>query len=268
MPGRMELRTADGVRLSALHVPGRGDTAVVVAHGFSGSLRKPGLQAVVAGLSAYAGVLAVESRGHGRSGGRSTMGDREVLDVDAAVARARELGYRQVATCGWSMGGSAVLRHAALHGTELWPHLGPPLRLRTRPDAVISVSATSRWWVRDTERMRRLHWLVEQRSGRAVTRTLLRTRLARRWDVVPASPIEVVARIAPTPLLLVHGERDEYFPVEHPQALAAAAGQPSELWLLPGLGHAEAAATPELLARLGAHLHTLLQQADASGVPA
>ena len=57
-----------------------------------------------------------------------------------------------------------------------------------------------------------------------------------------------VPLIAPTPLLIVHGDRDPYFPIDHPRVLAAAGD--AELWLEPGMGHAENAADEELLARL------------------
>ena len=55
----------------------------------------------------------------------------------------------------------------------------------------------------------------------------------------------MAARISPVPLLIVHGDRDHYFPVEHAEALYAAAREPKELWLVEGFGHAESAATPE-----------------------
>ena len=123
---------------------------------------------MVSALSAYAGVVAFDFRGHGRSTGQSTVGDQEVRDLDAAVIAARRLGYSDVVTCGWSMGGSVVLRHAALHGGV---------------DAVISVSAPSRWYYKDTPPMRRLHWAVETRVGRFVLRRALRTRISPvGWD--------------------------------------------------------------------------------------
>ena len=247
----MTLRTADGVALAATHLPAEDDVrdvAVVLAHGFGGSHTKPAQARVARRLTAHAGVVALDFRGHGRSSGLSTLGDREVLDVDTAVAAARDLGYAAVVTCGWSMGGSAVVRHAALHGGAA---------------AVISVSATSRWGVRDTAPMRRLHWLVERRAGRRVTRHLLRTRLIDRWHDVPESPVEVAGRIAPVPLLVVHGDRDTYFSLEHPRALAAAAGASAELWLVPGFAHAESAATPDLVDRIGQHLRVLV----ARGAP-
>jgi pimeloyl-ACP methyl ester carboxylesterase len=100
--------------------------------------------------------------------------------------------------------------------------------------------------------MRRLHWLVTRPEGRVVGRYGFRTRIHHRaWDPVPLSPVEAVPRIAPTPLLVVHGDRDGYFPVDHPRTLAAAAGDHGELWLEPGMGHAEHAAAGELLRRIG-----------------
>lgn len=247
------LTTDDGERLAASHLPHASrDVAVVVAHGFSGTHTKPFQAQVARGLAPYAGVVAFDFRGHGASSGVSTLGELEVLDVAAAVRWARDLGYARVVTCGWSMGGSTVIRHAALVGGA---------------DAVVSVSATSRWRVRDTKPMRRLHWIVERRTGRVVGRTVLKTRLAREWVDEPESPVEVVGRIAPVPLLVVHGDTDAYFPVEHAAALYAAANEPKELWLVPGFAHAESGATPELLDRIGRHLPVLLARGPAP-VPA
>lgn len=245
------LRTTDGVRLAATHLPHEGEVAVVVAHGFSGTHTKPWQARVANALARHAGVVAFDFRGHGRSGGVSTLGELEVLDVEAAVEWARSLGYARVVTCGWSMGGSTVIRHAALVGGV---------------DAVVSVSATSRWRVRDTRPMRRLHWVVERRAGRVVGRAWLRTRLARAWDDEPESPVEVVGRVR-VPLLIVHGDRDAYFTLEHPRALYAAANEPKELWVVAGFGHAEAGVTDALLERLGAHLPALLAVGDARPDP-
>ena len=243
----MHLTTQDGERIAVDTLPGPDPDrplGVVVAHGFTGSLDKPGVRAVAAALTRHAGVVVFDFRGHGRSSGHSTLGDKEVLDLDAAVAHARDLGYRDVVTCGWSMGGSVVLRHAALSGGV---------------DAVVSVSAVSRWFYRDTAPMRRVHWAVETRAGRWIARRAFNTRISPHgWPNVPESPVEVIGRIAPIPVLLVHGDSDHYFPVEHPEALYAAAREPKELWLLEGFGHAETAATPELLDRIGRHLPDLV----------
>ena len=250
---RRFLRTVDGVTIDAAYDPGTlpsGDLAIVVAHGFTGDLDRPHVRRAAGALGRNAAVVTFSFRGHGHSGGRSTVGDREIHDLAAAVAWARELGHRRVATVGFSMGGSVVLRHAALYGAAGYREYEG--RTDGRTDAVVSVSAPARWYYRGTAPMRRVHWLVTQPVGRAITRCYLHTRIhGHGWDPVPASPVESVPLIAPTPLLIVHGDSDGYFPVDHPRMLAEAAGGHAELWLERGMGHAEHAADDELLYRVG-----------------
>ncbi|WP_329350284.1 alpha/beta fold hydrolase [Streptomyces sp. NBC_01261] len=262
-PLRTFLHTDDGVTIDSVYEPGTpvydasrspsGDPVFVVAHGFTGDVDKPHVRRVAEAFAQYGAVVTFSFRGHGASGGRSTVGDREVLDLAAAVAWAREQGHARVVTVGFSMGGSVVLRHAALHGSQAHAD-GRRREGRTEAhtDAVVSVSAPARWYYRGTAPMRKLHWLVTRPEGRLVGRYGLNTRIEHRgWDPVPLSPVEAVPRIAPTPLLIVHGDRDGYFPVDHPRMLADAAGDQAELWLEPGMGHAEHAATDDLLVRIG-----------------
>jgi predicted alpha/beta-fold hydrolase len=243
VPQTTTLRTEDGVPIDACHdaPPSARDLAVVVAHGFTGSWRRPAMRRIAGQLTASgAGALSFDFRGHGRSGGVSTVGDLEVLDAQAAVAWARELGYQRIATLGFSMGASVVVRHAGLYG-----------RLERGLVAVAAVSGPSRWYYRGTPAMRRTHWVIERPVGRLVSRVALRTRIsAAGWDPAPAPPHELVARIAPVPLLVVHGDADHYFPVEHAEHLFGAAGEPKQLWIEPGFGHAENAASAELVARI------------------
>jgi pimeloyl-ACP methyl ester carboxylesterase len=228
--------TDDGVPIDAVHLAADRKLAIVLAHGFTLSWQRPAVWRVASLLNRHAGVVLFDFRGHGRSGGSSTMGDLEIKDLDVAIRYARELGYQRVATVGFSMGASVVLRQAGLIGGL---------------DAVVSVSGPGRWYYRGTKAMRRVHWAVEHRIGRAVTRGFLHTRVAGgRWDPIPMPPAEAAARIAPTPLLIVHGDADVYFPVDHAEQLYAGAREPKELWIVPGFGHAEAAATPALLDRI------------------
>ncbi|MEH0577631.1 MULTISPECIES: alpha/beta fold hydrolase [Streptomyces] len=247
-PLRTFLPTGDGISIDSVYEPGEvvydtsapsaGHPAFVIAHGFTGDVDRPHVRRVASAFARHGAVVTFSFRGHGRSGGHSTVGDREVLDLDAAVRWARSLGHARVATVGFSMGGSVVLRHAALHAGTV--------------DAVVSVSSPARWYYRGTAPMRRLHWLVTRPEGRLVGRYGFRTRIHHRdWDPIPLSPVEAVPKIAPTPLLIVHGDQDGYFPLDHPRMLAEAAGDHGELWLEPGMGHAEHAADDGLLARIG-----------------
>ncbi|NEC63344.1 alpha/beta hydrolase [Streptomyces sp. SID9727] len=265
------MRADDGIWIEAVYDPctgdGDGETAIVVAHGFTGSVDRPAVRRAVGTFSRHAAVVTFSFRGHGRSGGFSTVGDREVLDLAAAVAWARSLGHRRVVTVGFSMGGSVVLRHGALYaspaadsgaGGDGGAHGGVAgcggragARTGARADAVVSVSAPARWYYRGTAPMRRLHWMVTRPAGRLVGRYGFRTRIHREaWDPVPLSPVAAAALIAPAPLLIVHGDRDPYFPLDHPRMLAAAAGDAAELWLERGMGHAENAADETLLTRI------------------
>src|SRR5215471_12113566 len=230
------LVTEDGVPIDAIHLPGRKDLAIVVAHGFTLSWQRPHVWRIANRFNRMAGVFSFDFRGHGRSGGLSTLGDREIRDLDVVVRWARELGYRRVALVGFSMGASIVLRHAGLVGGV---------------DAVISVSGPGRWYYKGTPAMRRVHWAVETKTGRLVARTFLSTRIkAGRWDPIPLPPAEAATLISPTPLLIVHGDRDLYFPSDHADQLFEAAREPRELWIEPGFGHAESAVSEELLDRM------------------
>ncbi|MGV9600101.1 alpha/beta hydrolase [Streptosporangium sandarakinum] len=298
--------TEDDVRIDAAHTPSRGaaDLGIVVAHGFTGSLRELTTRRITHVLSEFGGVVSFDFRGHGRSGGLSTVGDLEVLDLEAAVRHTRMIGYTRVATVGFSMGGAVVVRHAGLRGATrsggamvgpagdgllsgagggldtaavLSPVMDGPVSLngdaplpgrggpgpelvnaalgngRGRVDAVVSVSSPARWYYRGTKPMRQVHWAIERRLGRWATRVGRGTRIRKGgWDPVPLAPYEAAATVTPTPLLVVHGDSDSFFPVEHALQLYDAARDPRELWLEPGFGHAETAATPELIRRIGA----------------
>jgi predicted alpha/beta-fold hydrolase len=70
----MYLQTSDGVPISAHHDPGAADLAIVVAHGFTGSWRRPALRRAAEAFGAYGGVVSFDFRGHGQSAGLSTCG--------------------------------------------------------------------------------------------------------------------------------------------------------------------------------------------------
>lgn len=235
-----ELLTDDGIRIAVDHYQHASDHAIVVVHGFAGHTRQPRVMNVLTTFAESAGVIALDLRGHGRSAGRSTVGYLEVLDLQAAVAWAFELGYTSVSTAGFSMGGSIVIRHAALFGSVA---------------SVASISGPAFWYYKGTKVMRRLHQGVETRLGRIIVRATLKTRIGKPpWpDPPPLPPVDAAARLGDTPFLVVHGDVDPFFPTEHPEALysaAANAGVPVELWLEPGFGHAEGAMTEDLLIRI------------------
>src|SRR5258708_25396436 len=140
------------------------------------------------------------------------------------------------------MGASTVLRHAGLIG-----HV----------DVVVSVSGPGSWYYRGTRPMRLVHLAIEHRVGRMVTKAILKTRITNsKWDPVPLPPDGAAALIAPIPLLIVHGDKDEFFPVDHAERIYAAANEPKELWIVPGFGHAERGSGPPLIGPIGRWMRT------------
>ena len=232
------LVTQDGVPVDTVHLPGPRHLAIVMAHGFTQSWQRPMVWKIAKRFNQTAGVVTFDFRGHGRSGGLSTLGDKEINDLDVAVRYARQLGYERVATVGFSMGGSVVLRQGGLLGGV---------------DAVVSVSGPGHWFYRGTDAMRRVHFAAEHRIGRLFTKYVLKTRISPYgWDSEPVQPAVAIAQISPTPVLIVHGDKDIFFPPDHGRELYDGAREPRELWLLPGFGHAERGADDKLIDRIAA----------------
>ena len=105
-PFRTFLRTDDGIAIDSVYDPGSVvyDASMspsvvpvfVVAHGFTGDVDRPHVRRVAEAFAQYGAVVTFSFRGHGASGGRSTVGDREVLDLAAAVEWARGFGHTRV----------------------------------------------------------------------------------------------------------------------------------------------------------------------------
>lgn len=250
-PATTTLVAADGVQIAVRLTPGPGVLAFVVAHGITGHGDHEQVRAIVERLVAVGSVITVDLRGHGLSGGQSTVGMWEVLDIDAAVVWARELGFTRVVTVGFSLGAAVCLRQAALAlHPELISEADP--RVVSPVDAVVSVSGPAFWYYRGTKVMRGLHWLVETKVGRGVLRMKKTNIRPVQWPQSrPIEPSAAAGLLMSTPLLVVHGSKDRYFPVEHPRAIHRAAlmsGHPdAQLWLLNRVGHAEAAMTMDTI---------------------
>ncbi|MBB6170254.1 pimeloyl-ACP methyl ester carboxylesterase [Nocardiopsis mwathae] len=239
-PERRRLSTTDGVHLDSVLIrSGTGaarGTAVVLANGFTGTWRSPHTKMIASRLLPVGDVMTFDFRGHRASTGASTVGNDEVNDVQAVVEHLRGLGYTAVATVGFSMGAAVVIRHAALFGGV---------------SAVVAVSGPSQWYYRGSRRMRLLHFGVEQPVGRWFLRVARQVRVTdREWNPRPQDPVELAPLVAPAPLLVVHGDRDGYFPVDHAHRIHDAAHHPKELWIEPGMNHAERGVTPRRAERI------------------
>jgi fermentation-respiration switch protein FrsA (DUF1100 family) len=171
-------------------------------------------------------ILLFDFRAHGGSGGRrSTIGYRETHDV---VAAARYLGERaELAGCrigarGMSMGASAALMGAAQE----------PLIA-----AVVADSGFAKLGSIVNGGLRLLYRLPPFPFAPLIVAF---GQLLVGAPIGLNRPIAHVARLAPRPLLIIHGDQDRLIPVGDGHALLAAAGHPKELWIAPGAGHVQA----------------------------
>lgn len=251
---RLSLTTEDGVTLSAARLQGPPDAigTVVLVHGFSQSSRMPRIHDFAHVLAQRVHVIVPDLRGHGESGGLSSLGPEEPLDVKAAVeaAEAANPGL-PVVTVGISLGGAAVLLHGGTFGGVA---------------GVVAISAPAWWGAWDTPATKRIQRYAMTRTGRRFLAIVLRTRIAEVCKGVPPAE-EQAAAIAPAFTVVVADPADHYFSEEHPQTIYRWANEPKALWLMPGTGHGTDLLSPAFADRLLDELDRRLGRPGAGPSP-
>lgn len=213
------IEAQDGQRLHGWFLKAEGEprATVVFLHGNAQNLTAHVLYVDWLPAAGY-NVLIVDYRGYGRSPGKPT---RKGVYEDARAAwlhaqSRQDVDPQKMILFGQSLGGATAL---SLAGREKLPGLR----------AVVADSAFSSFGSIGREKILQL----------PVAGYLL-------WPFSPLivsgelSPAPVVDRIAPVPLLLIHGDKDNVVPPTHSQRLFAKAGSPKLLWMLPGAQHTEA----------------------------
>ncbi|MCE9668588.1 alpha/beta fold hydrolase [Myxococcus stipitatus] len=217
----VRLRTEDALELRGWYVPSRNRAAVVLAHGLSQTRADLLAEARVLRDAGY-GVLLFDLRAHGESQGEtSTWGDKERLDVRAALdfARARpDVDPERVALVGFSIGSAAVAEVAAKDA---------------RVRAVVLLSPFNTLWLAAAYDFRRFG--VVSQSGALVP--FWRRGIA--LDEVRT--IDAVEHIRPRPLLIVMGTEESGQPLAD-ELFAKVRGY-AQTWRIQGAGHGNFAAT-------------------------
>src|SRR5215213_6187275 len=216
----LSLVTDDGVRLSASRLQGPPDAigTVVLVHGFSQSSHMPRIHAFAHQLARRMHVIVPDLRGHGASGGLSSLGPKEPLDVKAAVEAADPA--LPVVTVGISLGGAAVLLHGGTFGGVA---------------GVVAISDPAWWGAWDTPATKRIQRYAMTPAGRRFLAVFMRSRIAQVCEGVPHAE-EQAGAIAPAFTIVVADPADHYFSEEHPQTIYRWANEPKDLWLMPGTG--------------------------------
>ncbi len=247
-PRAFPLVTSDGVELSARMYGAAGsEVAVVFGHGFTGSQHNRRVVAFAEHLAEHGlAVYTADFRGHGESGGLSTLGNREVHDLEALVALARSR-HTRIVSVGASMGAFVALRHAGLGG---------------RVDAVIAISSPADGREPRLPRARVLSTLVRTARGRKLL-DRYGTHVDPLRTPVESPPLDLAAEIT-VPVAIVHGGRDRYVPVSDAHELYDRLSEPRLLVVLPGFGHAEAGFDDDFAELLERLIPRLLAAEDVS----
>jgi alpha-beta hydrolase superfamily lysophospholipase len=224
----LAFRTDDGLTLHGWYLshPAPRDL-IVVCHGFA--MNRHELLDLARGLHERGhAIFLFDFRAHGASDGvRSTIGYREADDIVAAVAflaQRSELASLPVGVIGVSMGGAAALMAAARE---------PRIAAVAADSAFATLHDIAAGGLRELYRLPAYPFTpLIVRFGELLTRARIRFN----------RPVDAVAAIAPRPLLLIHGDADTLIPLKDAHALYAAAGEPKELWIVPGVRHGSALA--------------------------
>lgn len=199
----------------------RGDarsTAVVGVHGL-GADRRNLLEQVPLFHSLGYTVLLFDCRNHGISGGDGvgpSGGVHESEDVSSAVAFLKNAGrFREVVAFGISQGAASSILAAGRDA-----HIDGVIAAAPFEDLAGMIAGVARG-------------RGASRVGAAIAGRVIAWRLGAGSD----SPLEAVARIAPRPLLLIHGTDDDLISNQSSKDLFARAREPKQLWLVEGANH-------------------------------
>lgn len=205
-----------GARLAGVFAPSRNGAAVILTHGSGGDHCDLAAEVQILGRAGF-GVLAFDWPGHGESQGDIQWAESERLALKGAIdwlGAQSGVDPQRIGVLGFSMGGLIVtqvaaedarLRAVALAGT---PH---------------NPREQTRW------EYRRWGFVTEWPAFYAIQRSGL--------NLDQGIPEELVARIAPRPLLLVSGGKDEVVPPWMSERLYRAAAEPKRLLSIAGAGH-------------------------------
>ncbi len=214
--------TPDGLTLRGWLVPGSApERVVVILHGHGGSIDYD-VQYIPYLHAAGYSVLQFDFRAHGRSqGNATTFGYLERQDVQGAVKFLHERGLKRIALHGFSLGGMVAMTSAPIcPEVNVVVDDGGPVRLR---------SALLGWCLERGVP----GWLAPALVWLVIAETSLRFGV----NLYRFEPVRWVGKIAPRPLLLIHGEHDQYV-TDFNDLLKAVS--PSEVWRLPDHGHVTA----------------------------
>ena len=224
---RVTFRGSTGVRLDGRFFPGRSRATIILSEGYGDTEDEMLPWANLLHQAGYS-VLTYDMRDRGHSGGSAvTLGALEQFDLVSAVsyvAARRDVDKGRIGALGVSLGGATTILAAArdrriravvddcgfsdapgVIATSFTRFIGLP----AFPFAPITVQ------------------IAEWRAG---------------VDINAVRPVDVIGKISPRPVLIIHGLADTLVPPSNSVRNYAAARQPKEIWWVPRAGHTQSRA--------------------------
>jgi dipeptidyl aminopeptidase/acylaminoacyl peptidase len=219
----VSFQSPDGITLRGWYFPSDipNSPAILYAPSTANDQRS-GLSLVKPLHAAGFNVLLFSYRGHGQSDGNPigfTYGAHESLDVDGAVSYLRNVrGVSAVGAIGHSAGAVAIILSAARN-----------------PEINVVVAASPFESVEEIWNTNKPNLIPTPMYD-----LMMRTSEVRKdFERSQVRPVDVIGRISPRPILILHGTDDKRITIEQAQQLFNQAAEPKELWLLEGLSHSE-----------------------------
>ena len=225
---KLSFKTKDGLELKGWFIPSpNGDKrTLVMCHGWGDNKGELLKQTYFLNENGGFNLLYFDFRSHGESEGTvTTIGPLETADFDAAVAWLRAHKPEQadnIGVFGLSMGAAVAVVSMPKH---------PDLRCAAVESPYSSYRGVIRRWAWN-------HLRVPPVPLVNITLLFLRWRM-NDPKVDAFNPVESAGLIAPRPMLYIAGEFDDLMPVGDVNRVFTAAGEPKQLWVVPGAWHAK-----------------------------
>ena len=225
VPTSVRFKTRDGVTLAGRFFPGKSRSTIILSHGYGDSQDQMLLWADFLHAAGFS-VFTYDMRSRGESGGDAvTLGAREQFDlisvVDYLVTRP-DVEPKKIGALGVSLGGSVTILAAAQDA-----RIAALVDDSGFSDAANVVSTSFRTF---------LH--IPAFPFAPVTIRFAQWRMGANMNEV--RPVAHIGAISPRPLLIIHGLDDTAVPPDNSTRNYAAAGEPKEIWWVPGAKHVRA----------------------------
>lgn len=221
----VSFRSMDGTPLSGWFIPGKERSSIILAHGYASNKAEMLDYADFLHRGGFSLFLFDFRASGASSGSMATVGYHERGDLRAAIVYLRgrpELDPGRIGAMGVSMGAATVIITAA-ENTDLK-----------------AVVADSPFKSVDSVLGQSFERFFDLPRFPFAPLAIFLSEVQARINTSQVVPLAEVAKIAPRPLLIIHGEGDDTILPSDSQELFQAAGEPKELWLVPGAKHAEA----------------------------